>query len=284
MNSSNRRLIVRNGDYSLLALPTLTILPGIPPIKTPSLIQIPRESIKTEHVLIDTTIENHRSVSFDARSSATSNSTSNLTWSHTVSAAGQPYIGISSAHDPSGGAASSSYAGTALTKRLDPGGVDVLDYFDPTSMPPATGANTAAITTVSATIILGAAQSATGVDQTTVRTDTDINNATSAAPTFSANLTSGTDELCFGASAADFNAVNITLDAAWTLDDDISNPGGDLLMVTGHKVGSASVARTDSCTSTAWQICGVSLKASVGKGPRAPFDVTQFPKMKLRAS
>ena len=254
------RLIVPLTSIDLAALPTLTIAPGLPTVISRIAITLPSESIKRETIVIDERIENHRSVTFDAFSSGAVNNATSLTVSHTTTTQTNRYIAATAVSD-SGVVSTVTYAAITCTSRLTVTTGPQINYRD--LVAPATGANNIVFTMDASTPIVGGGQTAYTVDQTTPRSNTNTANGTSTSAALT--VTSAIGELVLTIMGTDFNPA-VTPDATWTLDWNVINAGTDIREVAMHKVGAASVTRTDALSpSAAWVLVGASLKEAAAK-------------------
>ena len=199
-------------------------------------------------------------IAFDAASSASGNSVSSLTWSHTCTGADLILIvGVSwfgSARTVSG----VTYAGTALTSvgSANSGG-QKMEIFR--LVAPATGANNVVVTMSSAGETVAGAHSYTGVDSTTP-----LGTFASAIGGPTVDVTSATDEVVVDCASMD---NLLTVGAGQTQRWNISLGGGLTSGAGSSEPGAATVTMSWSGTPTfAWSIGGVSMKP-VGAGVEA---------------
>lgn len=227
---------------------------------------IPDNYIRRLERAIDTDIDNHRSVSFDAAAGTTNSFGTSMTWNHTVTAAqSNLYFNILHSHRGStttGGA----YNSVALTSRVTnqvttnrTAGWDLVN--------PATGTHSATVGTAGSAAQSAVSISTYGVDQTTPRTGAGGNNNTNTSPSVSVT-SGGTSELVVSIVGWNHASGNTdTLDGSWTQAGSqqlVDFAGGSAAYKTG---ASGTVSRTDTLSaSKEWSAVAIAIKDAAG-GP-----------------
>lgn len=233
---------------------------------------VPQVAPTASKTLIDVTIPNHKSVTFDAKSSGSGGEVSSLTISHVMSGSANGYICGGSFQDGSETLTSVKYNGVDLTQRLS---VAVStrqgDYWD---LPgPSTGTNNMVFNYSGGTNCYPAAGclSATGVDQATPRSHTATDNGNSGGPvTTNLSCVSAVGELVM--SFLGFHTGNNTIDPTWVSDFHVASIADQL--DAAHIAGAASVVRADSMDGpNEWVLLMASLKAASGGAPTTPFSI-----------
>jgi hypothetical protein len=245
IRSAGNRQVVRTYNLNRLDRVTLT--------ETPILT---REELSGE-------IDNHRSVTFDATSSATIQSATSVTFAHTVAAQSNVYLACGGSNRAGSVPTSVTYNGTSLTKRGEIISRAAVTYWD--LVAPDTGASHTVVYTANEAGGGGVAGvwSAYGVNQTTPRSDLQTASGNSGSP--AVTVSSATGELVLSIVGFDANGGAITVDATFTQDWSLEpTSGNDRGGAGAHKAGAASVTRTDSLSGTdlRWAALGVAVKAS----------------------
>lgn len=261
IKSSGNRIVLKQGDYTG-AGNKLTLTKSIPGITIDKgNLTVESSFTKVEKADITGTIPNHKSVTFDAASSAVIDSGTSVTFSHTVASQSNLYMGLGGSHRAGGPITAATYNGDALTSQLDVSNRARVVYWDLVN--PDTGTNNVVVT--SGTGGASGVWSAYGVDQTTPRTDAQTNSGISASPAIT--LSSATGELVLTVIGWDANDDDNTTDATWTQDWSLEPAtGNDRGGAGAHKAGASSVTRTDTLAGSrlAWAAAGVSIKAASG--------------------
>ena len=260
-----------NSRLNALRAGTLTVtIKGISIVN--NVATVPNTYIKKLDAIIDRTISNHRSVTFDASSHASLGGGSDLTFAHVVASQTDRCIVVG--HGSRQGTSSAvTYAGSALTSidSVAPGGD--LNGRTWRLIAPSTGSNNIVCSHTGGGGYQGAAAiSAYGVDQTTPVEDSVGAGAYGSAPT--ATFDSATDGLGFTFMAwQNFGGITNTPDAAWT--SITAEMPGYFESQGAYKTGAATLTRTDTLSSSEeWVMLGVALKAAAGGGP--PANTTNF--------
>lgn len=229
-----------------------------------NVVTIPDGYIKRLEATIDRIIPNHRSVTFDAATSASNSYGTSLTISHTVAVQSNlamlAGMGIRQVNITN--MKYNAVTMTALDSNYWVGASDAR-VNGAKLVAPATGTHNWVGTAASSAQIGGAVLSAYGVDQTTpVSNSNKAGNSGSTSP--SVTCTSATDELVFSFLGwhRGNTSMTDTLDGSWT---QITQQIGDGYLGTSgaYITGASSVTRTDTLsTSKQWAILAYSLKAA----------------------
>lgn len=212
---------------------------------------------------INQIVSYHHSVAFDAAASAIQNSGTSVTYSHTMSAVANGYIGVFVGGYFGTYFVSGTYAGSSLNEnasmknssRNSQGGLSYADLTAPTSGPNNVVIN---VTNAASNEFGATSVSATGVNQGTPTSNPTLNNGTSSPATLT--VTSQTGSIVFAEVLSD---GVITPDATWTADSAFNT--NNTVQAVRHIAGAASVSRSDTLTSPSfWIANGLSVDAAPG--------------------
>lgn len=218
------------------------------------------EAADTEAVRSEKTIPNHKSVTFDAKSSGAS-LTASLTIAHVVTnTQTNLHLSVWTGFANGGGQTISdiTYNGTSLGAALVTGDPALGRRAEQWAMAnPSTGTNNIVITqSGAANDLTGGGWSAYGADQGTLYSNTGSANGTSTTP--AVTITSAVGELVVTCTLS--RNQDITPDGSWA--SDWNATGAAIRYAGSHLAGAASVTRTDSIASGQWILIGASIKAS----------------------
>jgi len=203
-------------------------------------------------------------VTFDAAAGpALAANASSVTFSHTMSASANGYLSVPIARNASSQGitiSSVTHNGDAVTHRFSAGPENnrKSDYYD--RIAPDTGTANVVVTFSANSRAVVGALSATGVDQSTPRSNTATAQGTSTSP--SVTVTSATGEIVFSNLAVAWGTNFITTDSTWTERWNSSDDG----WVEGEaatKAGATSVSLNSSLTTSAgWAVTAASIKSA----------------------